>query len=116
MGFRALAHVGSDETRLISRRGNVYKRFTELAAVIYNELDCEAVLDGGNRVPGRERPTTILTISSGAAGIREFRDGQSYPVVGCACSQTVTLCRRTPRGAEFVGDIQSAGIVIEFFR
>jgi bifunctional non-homologous end joining protein LigD len=45
-GFRALAHVGPDETRLVSRRGNVYKRFTELAAAIHIELDCEAVLDG----------------------------------------------------------------------
>ena len=45
-GFRALAHVGPDQTRLVSRRGNVYKRFTELAAGIHIELDCEAVLDG----------------------------------------------------------------------
>jgi ATP-dependent DNA ligase len=45
-GFRELAHVGPDETRLVSRRGNVYKRFTELAAAIHIELDCEAVLDG----------------------------------------------------------------------
>jgi hypothetical protein len=34
-------------TRLVSRRGNVYKRFTEFAATIHIELDCEAVLDGG---------------------------------------------------------------------
>ena len=45
-GFRALAHVGQDETRLVSHRGNVYKRFTELATAIHIELDCEAVLDG----------------------------------------------------------------------
>jgi bifunctional non-homologous end joining protein LigD len=45
-GFRALAHVGPDETRLVSRRGNVYKRYTELAAAIHIELDCEGVLDG----------------------------------------------------------------------
>src|SRR6202521_3093853 len=45
-GFRALAHVGPDQTRLISRRGNVYQRFTELAAAIHIEIDCEAVLDG----------------------------------------------------------------------
>jgi ATP-dependent DNA ligase len=31
---------------LVSRRGNVYKRFTELAAAIHIQLDCEAVLDG----------------------------------------------------------------------
>jgi bifunctional non-homologous end joining protein LigD len=45
-GFRALAHVGPDETRLVSRKRNVYKRFTELAAAINIELDCEVVLDG----------------------------------------------------------------------
>jgi len=45
-GFRALAHVGEHETRLVSRRGIIYKRFTELAAAIHIELDCEAVLDG----------------------------------------------------------------------
>ncbi len=41
-----LAQVGPDEKRLFSRRGNVYKRFTELAAAIHIELDYEAVLDG----------------------------------------------------------------------
>lgn len=45
-GFRALAFAGEDQTRLVSRRGNVYKRFIELAAAIHMELDCEAVLDG----------------------------------------------------------------------
>jgi bifunctional non-homologous end joining protein LigD len=45
-GFRALAHVGADETRLVSRRGSVYKSFAELAAAIHIELDCQAVLDG----------------------------------------------------------------------
>ena len=44
-GFRALAHVGVHEARLISRRGNVYRRFTELATGIHTELDCEATLD-----------------------------------------------------------------------
>lgn len=34
-GFRAVAHVGKDQTRLVSRRGNVYRRFTELAGAIY---------------------------------------------------------------------------------
>ena len=56
-GFRALAHVGPDQTRLVSRRGNVYKRFTELAAGIHIELDCEAVLDGEIvRLDGNGRP------------------------------------------------------------
>lgn len=38
--------MGEDETHLVSRRGNVYKRFTELAADIDIELNCEAALDG----------------------------------------------------------------------
>lgn len=36
-GFRTLAHVGREETRLVLRRGNVYTRFTELASAIHNE-------------------------------------------------------------------------------
>jgi len=45
-GFRALAYVGEHETRLVSRKGNMYKSFLELRATIHLELDCEAVLDG----------------------------------------------------------------------
>jgi len=45
-GFRALAYVGEDQTRLVSRRGNVYKSFPGLCAAIHIDLDCEAVLDG----------------------------------------------------------------------
>jgi bifunctional non-homologous end joining protein LigD len=45
-GFRALAHVSPDETRLVSRKGNVYKTFTSLCAAIHIDLECEAVLDG----------------------------------------------------------------------
>ena len=45
-GFRALAHVGPDETRLVSRKGNVFKTFPALATSIHVDLDCEAVLDG----------------------------------------------------------------------
>jgi bifunctional non-homologous end joining protein LigD len=44
--FRALAFVGPDETRLVSRKGNVYKSFPGLCAAIRTHLDCEAVLDG----------------------------------------------------------------------
>jgi bifunctional non-homologous end joining protein LigD len=44
-GFRALASVCEPETRLISRRGNVYKRFPDLCAAIHIDLDSEAVLD-----------------------------------------------------------------------
>jgi bifunctional non-homologous end joining protein LigD len=45
-GFRAVAISGEGQTRLVSRRGKVYKRFTELAAAIHLELDRDAVLDG----------------------------------------------------------------------
>jgi len=44
-GFRALAYVGEDQTRLVSRNGNAFKRFTELACAIHIDLDCQAVLD-----------------------------------------------------------------------
>lgn len=45
-GFRALAYVGEYQTRLVSRKGNVYKSFTGLASAIHLGLDCPAVLDG----------------------------------------------------------------------
>jgi bifunctional non-homologous end joining protein LigD len=46
-GFRALAYIESTGTRLVSRRGNTYKRFAELATAIHAELgQHEAVLDG----------------------------------------------------------------------
>ena len=45
-GFRALAYVVEDQTRLVSRRGNVYKSFPGLCAAIHIDLDCEAVIDG----------------------------------------------------------------------
>ena len=38
--------MGDHETRLISRRGNLYRRFTELTSAIHIELDCQAALDG----------------------------------------------------------------------
>jgi ATP-dependent DNA ligase len=44
-GFRSLAYVGNGQTQLVSRRGNVYRRFTELAAAFHVELDCEVALD-----------------------------------------------------------------------
>jgi ATP-dependent DNA ligase len=44
--FRPLAYVGEHETRLISRKNNVYQSFTSLAAAIHMDLDCQAVLDG----------------------------------------------------------------------
>jgi bifunctional non-homologous end joining protein LigD len=46
-GFRALAYVNNGGCRLISRRGNEMKRFSDLAACIAKELKVkDAVLDG----------------------------------------------------------------------
>ena len=45
-GFRALAYVGKDQTRLVSWRGNVYKSLPNLCAAIDIDLNSEAVLDG----------------------------------------------------------------------
>jgi len=45
-GFRGLAHIAGDGTRLVSRRGNVYKSFPRLCAAILNAVDCDTVLDG----------------------------------------------------------------------
>lgn len=61
-GFRALAYVGEDETRLVSRRGNTYKSFTELACAIHLDLDCQAVLDG--EIVILDDPAAILRITS----------------------------------------------------
>jgi bifunctional non-homologous end joining protein LigD len=44
-GIRAIAHVERDSTRLVSRRGNVYKSFPRLWDAIQSELKCEVVLD-----------------------------------------------------------------------
>jgi ATP-dependent DNA ligase len=43
--FRTLAHVGPEETRLVSRKGSVFKSFPDLSG-IHIGLHCEAVLDG----------------------------------------------------------------------
>jgi len=45
-GFRALAHVSGDSTRLVSRRANTYKSFPRLCSAIHSAIACEAVLDG----------------------------------------------------------------------
>jgi bifunctional non-homologous end joining protein LigD len=46
-GFRALAYVAEGRCRLISRRGNVMKRFNDLSASIAKELKVtDAILDG----------------------------------------------------------------------
>lgn len=44
-GFRALAYVDGGRARLISRKGNEYRRFNDLVAAI-SKLGHEAVLDG----------------------------------------------------------------------
>lgn len=45
-GFRAVAYIGKNETRLISKSGRLMKRFGSLATDVHIELNCEAVLDG----------------------------------------------------------------------
>lgn len=44
-GFRALAYVDGNSTRLVSRNGNRHTRFGDLVSAIRG-LDCRAVLDG----------------------------------------------------------------------
>jgi bifunctional non-homologous end joining protein LigD len=43
-GFRALAYVDWDGTRLVSRRGNTYRSFPRLCDAVAQEIRCEAVL------------------------------------------------------------------------
>jgi bifunctional non-homologous end joining protein LigD len=45
-GFRALAYIDHEGTRLVSRRSNVYRSFPRLCESIRQDLKCEAVLDG----------------------------------------------------------------------
>ena len=46
-GFRALAHIEAGEAQLISRNGNAFRGFADLAAWIAEHLHIEsAVLDG----------------------------------------------------------------------
>jgi bifunctional non-homologous end joining protein LigD len=45
-GFRAVAHIGKNETRLLSKGGRLMQRFANLAAAIRSELNCEAIVDG----------------------------------------------------------------------
>lgn len=45
-GFGKLGYVAEYQTRLVSRRGNVYKSFPDPCTIIHIDLDCEAVLDG----------------------------------------------------------------------
>jgi ATP-dependent DNA ligase len=77
-GFRGLAYVDEHETRLVSRKGNVYKSFLDLSAAIHIDLDCQAILDGEivvlDAAAGRsstssygaaERPCSMRSMSSG---------------------------------------------------
>jgi bifunctional non-homologous end joining protein LigD len=45
-GFRGLAYVTGGKARLVSRHGNVFKSFPELAAAIGTSVGGDAVLDG----------------------------------------------------------------------
>ena len=45
-GFRALAFVGDKTPRLVSRRGNTFRRFTAVAEGIASEFRGSAILDG----------------------------------------------------------------------
>ena len=45
-GFRAIAYIGKNEARLVSKGGRLMKRFASLGTAIRTELKCEAVLDG----------------------------------------------------------------------
>jgi len=46
-GFRALAHIEGDQGQLISRKGNTFRGFADLAAWIAEHLHVEsAILDG----------------------------------------------------------------------
>src|SRR5262252_10268603 len=45
-GFRALACIQASECRLVSRNGNVFRGFKELAEWIGRRLKVDAVLDG----------------------------------------------------------------------
>ena len=45
-GWRALAYVENGKCRLVSRRGNAFKRFQDLCATIAAALPARAVLDG----------------------------------------------------------------------
>lgn len=45
-GFRAMAYIAENGSRLLSKNGHVMKRFAKLANAIRDGLKCEAVLDG----------------------------------------------------------------------
>lgn len=45
-GWRALAYVDNGSCRLVSRRGNAFKRFADLCAVIAAAVPAKAVIDG----------------------------------------------------------------------
>jgi len=45
-GFRALANVGSDSTRLVSRNGNAFTTFSDLCQSLPRAVPCPAILDG----------------------------------------------------------------------
>jgi hypothetical protein len=71
-GLRALAYIDGEGTRLVSRRGNVYRRFPQLCGAIAKAVTCEAVLDGENRLPGSRGVGCSFTNYSGDAATWRF--------------------------------------------
>ena len=60
-GFRALAHVSENKGELISRNGNVFRGFADLAIWIAEHLKVEdAVLDGEIACIDGEGPTVVF--------------------------------------------------------
>jgi bifunctional non-homologous end joining protein LigD len=60
-GFRALAHVSENKGELISRNGNVFRGFADLATWIAEHLRVEdAVLDGEIACIDGEGPTVVF--------------------------------------------------------
>lgn len=45
-GFRAMAYIAKNDSRLLSKNGHAMKRFKMLATAIQDAVKCEAVLDG----------------------------------------------------------------------
>ena len=58
-GFRALAYVDREGTRLVSRRRNVYRSFPRLCGAIRGELKCEAGRGGENSAKSSPPPRVL---------------------------------------------------------
>jgi bifunctional non-homologous end joining protein LigD len=71
-GFRAVAYIGKNEARLVSKRGRLMKRFAGLATAIHIELNCEAVFDG----------EIVVLDSEGRPRFYDLMRGRGQPVFG----------------------------------